>query len=159
MLLNIWFIKIYSLCSDIFFVSIFFSQILPFATPQPPTSTKFFCVPYWKYSRVILNMHVLSKISHTFKSNSQCSFYCRLHVHLFPMSRPFCKVFVLLHKTPKTFIWNASLAGLDGATCGVASATRFHSVATNFQHLIANLATKIFRYFSLDSWWMERMLI
>ena len=33
--------------------------------------------------------------------------------------------------------------GLDVATCGVANATSFYSVATKFSRLVANLATKI----------------
>ena len=33
--------------------------------------------------------------------------------------------------------------GLDVATCGVANATSFYSVATKFSPLVANLATKI----------------
>ena len=32
------------------YASIFFPQILPFATPYPPISTKFFCVLFWKNS-------------------------------------------------------------------------------------------------------------
>ena len=35
------------------------------------------------------------------------------------------------------------VTGLDVATCGVANATSFHSVATKFSHLVANLAPKI----------------
>ena len=35
------------------------------------------------------------------------------------------------------------LAGLDVATCGVANATSFYSVATKFSRLVANLAPKI----------------
>ena len=34
-------------------------------------------------------------------------------------------------------------AGLDVATCGVANATSFYSVATKFSCLVANLAPKI----------------
>ena len=34
-------------------------------------------------------------------------------------------------------------AGLDVATCGVANATSFYSVATKFSRLVANLAPKI----------------
>ena len=33
--------------------------------------------------------------------------------------------------------------GLDVATCGVANATSFYSVATKFSRLVANLAPKI----------------
>ena len=33
--------------------------------------------------------------------------------------------------------------GLDDATCGVANATSFYSVATKFSRLVANLAPKI----------------
>ena len=34
--------------------------------------------------------------------------------------------------------------GLDVATCGVANATRFYSLATNFSHLVARLAPRFF---------------
>ena len=40
------------------------------------------------------------------------------------------------------------LSGLDVATRGVANATRFYLVATNFSHLVARLAPKIFVTFS-----------
>ena len=36
-----------------------------------------------------------------------------------------------------------SKSGLDVATCGVANATSFYSVATTFSRLVANLAPKI----------------
>ena len=36
-----------------------------------------------------------------------------------------------------------SSSGLDVATCGVANATSFYSVATKFSRLVANLAPKI----------------
>ena len=36
---------------------------------------------------------------------------------------------------------------LDVATSEVASATGFHSLATNFSHLVARLATKIFLFY------------
>ena len=38
-------------------------------------------------------------------------------------------------------------AGLDVATCGVANATGFGPLATNFSHLVASLATTISSYF------------
>ena len=37
-------------------------------------------------------------------------------------------------------------AGLDVATCGVANATGFGPLATNFSHLVASLATAISSY-------------
>ena len=36
------------------------------------------------------------------------------------------------------------VAGLDVATCGVANATRFYSLATNFSRLVARLAPRFF---------------
>ena len=37
-------------------------------------------------------------------------------------------------------------AGLDVATCGVANATRFYSLATNFSRLVAGLAPRFFDF-------------
>ena len=42
---------------------------------------------------------------------------------------------------------NNTRAGLDVATCGVANATGFGPLATNFSHLVASLATAISSYF------------
>ena len=36
------------------------------------------------------------------------------------------------------------MAGLDVATCGVANATRFYSLTTNFSPLVARLAPRFF---------------
>ena len=41
---------------------------------------------------------------------------------------------------------DAMLAGLDVATCGVANATGFGPLATNFSLLVASLATAISSY-------------
>ena len=40
-------------------------------------------------------------------------------------------------------VYPATISGLDVATCGIANATSFYSVATKFSHLDANLAPKI----------------
>ena len=39
---------------------------------------------------------------------------------------------------------NIPVAGLNVATCGVANATRFYSLATNFSLLVATLAPRFF---------------
>ena len=39
---------------------------------------------------------------------------------------------------------NIPVAGLDVATCGVANATGFYSLATNFSLLVATLAPRFF---------------
>ena len=48
-------------------------------------------------------------------------------------------------------IIGALLAGLDVATCGVANATSFYSVAIKFPRLVANLATKIGDFLLLEN--------
>ena len=49
----------------------------------------------------------------------------------------------------RSLIWSVIRSGpievLSGRQCD------FHSVAANFKHLVTNLATRIFRFFSLDS--------
>ena len=40
-------------------------------------------------------------------------------------------------------VYPEAISGLDIATCGVANATSFYSVATKFSRLVANLAPKI----------------
>ena len=46
---------------------------------------------------------------------------------------------------------NGFISGLDVATCGVANATGFGPLATNFSLLVASLATGISSYFILFS--------
>jgi len=110
--------------------SIFFSQILPFGTPWPPTSTKFFCVRYWKYSIVILNMYVLSKISHTFKPNQAPNVASIVGYIISRMSRPYCKVLCSCTSTqmPKMFIWNTSLEIISHHLPWTNFRTQFHLV-------------------------------
>ena len=52
----------------------------------------FFCILYWKYSIVILSMHILPKISHTFKPNQAPNVASIVGYIISRMSRPYCKV-------------------------------------------------------------------
>ena len=45
---------------------------------------------------------------------------------------------------PFEFLPIMATSGLDVATCGVANATGFYSVATNFSYLVTRLAPEIF---------------
>ena len=50
-----------------------------------------------------------------------------------------CHMFAMHHEKNL-----GSYTGLDVATCGVANATRFYSLATNFSRVVARLAPRFF---------------
>ena len=69
---------------------------------------------YWKCSIAILynNMHILSRMSHSFKPNQAPNVAFSVSYIISCMFQPLCKVFfppALVHRMPKTFIWKASL--------------------------------------------------
>ena len=101
----------YCLCSDIVMHLSFFPKLFHLQPHNHLPQLNLSLFLYWKYSIVILYMHILSKISHTFKPNQTPNVASSVGYIISCMSQPFCRVLRSCTGTQmlKTFIRNASL--------------------------------------------------
>ena len=89
--LSIWSLK-YCLCSDIVMPLSFFPKFFHLQRHRHLLQFNFSVFLYCKCSIVILYMHILSNISHTFKPNQAPDVASSVGFIISCMSQPFCKV-------------------------------------------------------------------
>lgn len=82
----------YCLCSDIVMRLYFFPKFFHLQPNSHLHQLNFSVFLYWKFSIMILYMHILSKISRTFKPNQAPNVASSKGYIISCMSQPFCKV-------------------------------------------------------------------
>ena len=72
-------------------------------------------------------------------------YYTLYSLSVFSLAKSLQLILKTGQPTDQLFICSVDCtSGLDVATCGVANATRFYSLATNFSRLVARLAPRFF---------------